>query len=235
VSAVKVSKSTHAISCARSDSESAVLLYASLPARPEQCAVARHMLVSVLEGWPIEPDTADAVLWALAELFANGLDHHDIAAGERLRVSLTANVGPARQWLALSVTDGGHGSLRARPESAHDEDGRGLNLVRGFGAKITDEVLATGYEVTAWVAENSQLRSQVCRCDCVAWGHQHEGVCTWTLVPAGLPLNLGEGTGQAEVEPICDPCAEHVERATKKLATDCEKRDGALSVSGQVH
>lgn len=207
------------------DSDSLVLLYTSLPAQAEQCAAARRMVTCALEGWSDDQDTVDAMASVLAELFANGLDHHAVADGERLVISLIANVGPSGQWLALSVTDGGAGSLRARAESTQAEDGRGLRLVRGLGAKITDEVLPTGYQVTAWLAADSELRNLVCQCDCPARGHQARNICKWTVVDEGDEPRNGAAARVATDHLLCVPCAEDAERVAALLANEpCSRR-----------
>lgn len=215
------------------DSDSLLLLYTSLPAHADQCKVARRMVTSVLESWSKEQDTADAMASVLAELFANGLDHHSVTDGERLSISLTAKVGPSGQWLALSVTDGGGGSLRARPDSAQAEDGRGLMLVRGLGAKVTDEVLPAGYQVTAWLAENSDLRNRVCQCDCLAWGHQERNICKWTVADEDGVLREEADVRVANDHPVCVPCATDFERVTALLADGSSSQDSSQSWAGQ--
>lgn len=231
---MEIGKPVHAIAGARLDSVSEVLLAASLPARADQCGLARRMVAAVLDGRVVETETADAMSWAVAELFANGLDHHEISEGERLWISLTVRVGPGGQWLALSVADSGRGCLRPRSVSLDDEGGRGLNLVRRLGARITDEVLPAGYEVTAWVPENSHLRSRVCRCDCVAWGHQRDSVCVWTVAPEGLSSTAVGASEQMTADLTCGPCAERVELLAANIASCGDQRQNALSGSGQA-
>lgn len=214
---VEVEQAVRAIASSRASADPEVLLLTSLPAAPEQCGVVRNLAVKVLNSWIEDSDTADAVLWILAELFTNGLEHHAVVNGERLCVSLTANVGPAGRWLAMSVTDSGPGSMRPRRKDQTAEDGRGLAIVRAFGAKITDEVFDAGYQVTAWLGGTSELRSQVCRCDCVAWGHQQDNICTWTVESAESRPD-GDFAGLSVRELICKPCAKHVEGVTARLS-----------------
>jgi hypothetical protein len=188
-----------------------------------------------MSSWPVDSDTADAVLLALSELFTNGITHHRVADDEYLCVSLTVNAGPLRRWLAVSVTDEGRGSLRTRPRGGDEEDGRGLLLIMGLGAKITEAVLPGGYQVTAWFADSSELRSRVCKCDCVAWGHDKVGVCTWTLRPDTSPANDDENAGRVGAESICAPCATAVECLATGLATGVDGRVRAAFASRWGH
>jgi hypothetical protein len=209
------------------------LLIASLPAVPEQCGIARTLALKVLGGWTEDADTVDTVLLSLSELFTNGLKHHSVVSGERLRVSLIANVGPAGHWLALSVRDCGSGSMRPVVAKTTDEGLRGLAVIREYGAKITDRVFDTGYQVTAWLGDTSELRSQVCRCDCLAWGHHQDDVCTWTVEPAE---NLSESDGGTPplLELVCGACAKHREDVTQRLTGQQEPISDVQPTVGQV-
>ena len=100
-------------------------------------------------------------------------------------------------------------------------------MVREYGAKITDEVLVVGYRVTAWLGDTSELRSQVCRCDCLAWGHHQDNICTWTVNPEENQPEGDEATLLA-LELVCGPCAKRREDVTTRLTGRQESNGDVL-------
>ena len=139
MSVVEVKQAVPAIASVQSAAAPEVLLVVSLPALPEQCGVARILAAKVLCGWTKDADTVDAAQLILSELFTNGLKHHAVVNGERLRVSLIANAGPAGHWLALSVTDCGTGSMRPVQAELTAECRRGLVSCAGSSVQIFGE------------------------------------------------------------------------------------------------
>lgn len=204
-----------------------VLLTLELPARADQCRIARRAAACALRDRSIDQDTVQCLLSALGELFANGVQHHPAEANDHLLVSLAAMAGPAGRWILVSVTDSGSGALRPRPQGGQEESGRGLALVRGLGAKITDSAVPTGgYQVTAWVGESQDLRDHVCQCDCLFWGHQGDGTCAWTV-----PCIEGRASVSAQV---CASCAQASEHAAAELAAGVGRESIVVAGTGRM-
>jgi hypothetical protein len=139
----------------------------------------------------------DVAVAVVAELFTNALIHHEVHGDEHVDVAVRVCAEPTEfcvVLVVLAVTDGGRGTISGAcdPHGSADEHGRGLQLVCGLGALISDGLLETGYRVTAAFPVDAALRGQLCRC--AASRADAHGVCPHVALPIVSTMGSAQAT-----------------------------------------
>jgi anti-sigma regulatory factor (Ser/Thr protein kinase) len=139
----------------------------------------------------------DVAVAVVAELFTNALIHHEVHGDEHVDVAVRVCAEPTEfcvVLVVLAVTDGGRGTISGAcdPHGSADEHGRGLQLVCGLGALISDELLETGYRVTAAFPVDAALRGQLC--SCAASRADAHGVCPHVAPPIVSMMGSAQAT-----------------------------------------
>ncbi|MGW8358674.1 ATP-binding protein [Streptomyces wedmorensis] len=102
----------------------------SLPLRrrPDAVAEARHWAQGMLEHWQVAEDIAHGVILVVSELVTNAVEHALAPTALRLYHDRAEH----RIW--IGVTDGGPAPLDGAwtRSCAHDEHGRGMDLVKAL-------------------------------------------------------------------------------------------------------
>jgi anti-sigma regulatory factor (Ser/Thr protein kinase) len=147
------------------------------------CPQARRDVTEVLPQFGLSGDGAFAGSVCISELFTNALLHHQLGRAELVYVAIHESVENGRRWVGIAVTDAGRGAVRPAAQIAPSREGfgRGLELVRGMGARLTDVRVPGGYTVTAWTPAADELRPRVCRCDCVSVHGSEPSACSWLI------------------------------------------------------
>ncbi|MFC4463978.1 ATP-binding protein [Streptomyces xiangluensis] len=102
----------------------------TLPADGRAVAEARHLVREQLSNWGTDPDGCDTAALVVSELFTNAVVHTSSQA-------IACNVEATPDQLLIQVTDDGSGPSTPMPQRAntHDEDGRGLLLVKAVSER----------------------------------------------------------------------------------------------------
>lgn len=151
------------------------------PASDESCPKARWNLTKALSMIGMSDDGMFAASVYFAELFANAILHHEVGGEEQVHVAIHEVEDGGRRWVGIAVTDAGRGAVRSAAQIAPSREGfgRGLEVVRGMGARLTDVRVPGGYTVTAWTPVSDELRCRVCQCDCRSSHGREPSACSW--------------------------------------------------------
>jgi len=203
------------------------------PAVAASCGRARGDVAQELIEAGADADAVEVAELAVSELFTNGLTHHQVNAGEAIRLVVRTARGSQGVWVVLTVVDGGRGFLgRDETDSADtDEHGRGLLLIRGLGVRVGGRRVPGGYLVRARFPVDAGLRTRVCGCDCAAYGHRGRGVC---LVLRPAVEDAGGVAAEPDFTPAaaCPPCGA-ARRAVERVLQDADDR-GAESAGADL-
>lgn len=152
-------------------------------ASEESCPRARRDVVEALPEIGLSKAGTFAASVYISELFTNAILHHKVGSAEHVHVAIHESVEDGCRWVGIAVTDAGCGALRPSSLIAPSRAGfgRGLEVVRGLGARITDVRLPGGYTVTAWTPVSDELRGRVCRCDCRNAHGRAPSSCSWVI------------------------------------------------------
>lgn len=152
-------------------------------ASEDSCPNARADVTEVLPQLGMSGDGAFAASVYVSELFTNAILHHAVGGSEQVHVAIHECVEDSRRWLGIAVTDAGSGAVRPANQIAPSREGfgRGLELVRGLGARLTDVRVPGGYTVTAWTPVSDELRRRVCQCDCSSVHGAQPSACSWLI------------------------------------------------------
>jgi len=163
----------------------------------------------VLEKQGVDPDAVADARIIVAELFANALNHHLVYPGEQVGVVVREVLGMQGSWIRIGVVDEGSGTInRSHTNSpATAENGRGLNVVHGLGARLGDDCLPGGYLVTATFPADTRVRVRVCRCSCASLAYGISQVCQIVVDPE---FRLPEALRDVLPGPVCQPCVGHL-------------------------
>ncbi|HEV2634522.1 MAG TPA: ATP-binding protein [Actinocrinis sp.] len=180
------------------------------PAVPDSCSQARRDVGLAVVDLGLSVDAAFDAQVMVNELFTNAVAHHEVRGDEGVLVAVHQSRDEYGPWLGIAVTDAGRGALRPskRVISQTAEGGRGLDVLRGLGARVTASRMPGGYTVFAWFPLKDQVRSRVCRCDCQGWHPSDLSTCRW-VVEVGDEVSAMA----AKDDPLgllCGPCRREV-------------------------
>lgn len=152
-------------------------------ASAESCPRARQDVAEVFSDLGMSDDGAFAASLVLTELFTNAILHHKVGGVEQVHVAIHENSEANLRWVGIGVTDAGKGAVRPPADIAPSREGfgRGLEVVRGMGARLTDVRVPGGYTVMAWIPVSDELRRRVCQCDCPSVHGRELSACCWLI------------------------------------------------------
>lgn len=152
------------------------------PASDLSCPRARRDVTAALTELGLSDEGAYEASVVFNELFTNALLHHPIEADECVKVGIQ-EAEDGQEWVGIAVTDSGRGAMRPAKDIAPEraDFGRGLEVVRGLGARLTDVRIPGAYTVTAWVPALDSLRKRVCQCDCASVHGCEPSACSWLI------------------------------------------------------
>lgn len=205
-------------------------------ASEEFCPRARRNLVEALPLIGISDDGVFAASLYFTELFANAILHHNVGGAEQVHVAILESVEDGERWVGIAVTDAGCGALRPAAQSAPSRAGfgRGLEVVRGMGARLTDVRAPGGYTVTAWTPVSDDLRRRVCQCDCRNVHGREPSACFWLIEGRdGWEQAVRDDDPMAH---LCGACLRLLPHSTvvPRNATTPDEATAADSVPGAV-
>lgn len=156
-------------------------------ASKESCPRARRDVAQVFSSLGMSDDAVFAASVVFSELFTNAILHHKPGNSEKVHVALQENREASQHWVGIAVTDGGSGNVQPAKDIVPSREGfgRGLEVVRGLGARLTDVRVPGGYTVTAWTPLSDVLRQRVCRCDCPTAHRLEPSACSWLIEERG--------------------------------------------------
>lgn len=149
----------------------------------ESCPEARRDVAEALPQIGMSDDGTFAASLYLTELFTNAILHHRVGGAEQVHVAIHESIEGGRRWVGIAVTDAGSGAVRPAAQIAPSREGfgRGLEVIRGMGARLTDVRVPGGYTVTAWTPASDELRHRVCQCDCPSVHGREPSACSWLI------------------------------------------------------
>lgn len=152
-------------------------------ASDESCPQARRDVAKVLSDLGLSDDGTFAASIFVTDLFTNAIVHHTANGEEHVHVAIHESHEGGQRWTGIAVTDTGSGAVRPAADAAlcDSESGRGLEVMRGMGARLTDVRLPGGYTVMAWTPVSDELRRRVCQCDCSGAHGREPSACSWLI------------------------------------------------------
>ncbi|BCL28537.1 ATP-binding protein [Streptomyces aurantiacus] len=125
-----------------------------LPTDAKAVGEARRRVQECLSSWGVDQDGCDTAVLVVSELFTNSVIH----TASRL---ITCNLSAAPDQLLVQVADDGSCQSAPMPQTAgvHDEEGRGLMLVKTVSRRWGVSPVEDGDGQAVWAALPAQLRA----------------------------------------------------------------------------